>query len=195
MAESINEQMKKDLRKAIEVLQQGGVVLYPTDTVWGLGCDATNKEAVKRIYRIKRREERKSMLILVASVNDLPLYVKEVPPMAYELIRVNDQPMTLVYPGAQNLAENLIAEDGSIGIRIPMDEFCLQLLQRFGKPVVSTSANFSGNPAPAIFREIPEEIKKAVDYVVSWRQNDPGKRKPSSVIKIGLKGEIEIIRE
>lgn len=185
---------QEDLKNALEVLHNGGVILYPTDTVWGLGCDATNPEAVKRIYEIKQREDAKSMLVLIENPNMLNSYVKEVPEVAWQLIEVADKPMTIVYPGAKNVAYNLTAPDGSVGIRITTESFTEHLIQRFRKPVVSTSANLSGNPTPHNFDEIAEEIKSAVDYVVQYRQGEKQRVQPSSIIKLGIGGEIEIIR-
>ncbi len=187
--------MHDDLKNALEVLQKGGVILYPTDTIWGLGCDATNEAAVKRIYEIKKRIDSKSMLVLMENINLIERYVEEVPEIAYSLIEVNDKPMTIIYPGAKNLAKNLVAEDGSIGIRITQENFTRQLIQRFRKPIVSTSANISGEPSPAVFADISEEIKSAVDYVVSYRQDDAVPANPSSIIKLGVGGEIDIIRK
>ncbi|RKD92515.1 L-threonylcarbamoyladenylate synthase [Mangrovibacterium diazotrophicum] len=187
--------MQDDVKKALEVLQSGGVILYPTDTIWGIGCDATNEAAVKRVYEIKKRADSKSMLVLMENVNLLERYMQEVPEIAYDLIEVTDKPMTIIYPGAKNLAANLLAEDGSVGIRITTERFTQQLIQRFRKPIVSTSANISGEPSPAFFGEVSEEVKNAVDYVVSYRQDDLNPAKPSSIIKLGVGGEIKIIRE
>lgn len=184
-----------DLKNALEVLRKGGVILYPTDTVWGLGCDATNPEAVKRIFEIKQREDVKSMLVLIENPNMLNSYVREVPEVAWQLIEVADKPMTIVYPGAKNLSPNLIAHDGSIGIRITTESFTEQLIQRFRKPVVSTSANISGTPTPQNFDEIAAGIKSAVDYVVQYRQEETRKTLPSSILKLGVGGQIEIIRQ
>lgn len=183
-----------DLKRAVEVLRQGGVILYPTDTVWGIGCDATNAEAVKRIFAIKQREDAKSLLVLIENPNMLNSYVKEVPEIAWQLIEVTDKPLTIVYPGAKNLASNLIATDGSVGIRVTTELFTEHLVQRFRKPIVSTSANLSGKPTPQNFDEISEEIKSAVDYVVEYRQEDRSKNAPSSIVKLGVGGEIQIIR-
>jgi len=187
--------MDKEILAATEILQKGGNILYPTDTIWGIGCDATNKEAVSRIYSIKQRRDEKSMLILLDNADKLYDYVKQVPDIAWNLIEVADKPLTLIYPDAQNLAENLIAEDGSIGIRIVKDEFCRKLISRFGKPVVSTSANFSGTPWPPNFRKIDRNILKLVDYVVKFRQKDEARGKPSGIIKLGSGGEVHVIRE
>ncbi len=186
--------MNDDIEKALEVLKKGGVILYPTDTIWGLGCDATNEQAVDRIYKIKQRDDSKSMLILLEDVGRLASYINDVPSVAYDLIDANDQPMTIIYPQAKNLAKNLLAEDKSVGIRITSDEFCRKLLYRFRKPLVSTSANISGAPSPGVFSEIKPEVVSAVDYVVKWRQNDRSKNQPSSIIKVGVGGEIKIIR-
>ncbi len=185
---------QKDIEKAVEVLRKGGVILYPTDTIWGLGCDATNPQAVEKIYKIKQRPNTKSMLILLDSMNKLMDYAY-VPSMAWELIKVSNQPLTIIYPEAKNLAPNLIAEDGTIGIRIVRDDFCRDLIRAFGKPIVSTSANVSGKPAPTNFKEISQEIKNKVDYIVKWRQNDMRKARPSSIIKLEKNNEVIIIRQ
>jgi L-threonylcarbamoyladenylate synthase len=184
-----------DLAKALEVLRNGGVILYPTDTVWGIGCDATNAETVKRIYQIKQREDSKSMLVLMENPNLLNSYINEVPEIAWDLIEMTDKPLTIIYSGAKNLAPNLIAPDGSIGIRITGEAFTQQLIQRFRKPIVSTSANISGQKTPQNFEEISEEIKSAVDYVVEYRRDDTKKYAPSAILKLGKGGQIEIIRK
>lgn len=187
--------MNQDIQNALEVLKAGGVILYPTDTIWGIGCDATNVEAVKRVYEIKKRVDSKSMLVLLDNPNRLNSYVDEVPEIAWDLVEASDKPMTLIYPGARNLASNLINEDGTIGIRISDEEFSNRLIFRFRKPIVSTSANISGKPSPGNFSEIDAEILEAVDYVVEYRQDDMTSSKASSIIKIGLGGEIQILRE
>jgi L-threonylcarbamoyladenylate synthase len=184
-----------DLAKAVEVLRSGGIILYPTDTIWGIGCDATNPKAVDRIYEIKKRQDTKSMIILMENPNLLTSYIAEVPEIAWELIEVADTPLTIIYPHAKNLAPNLLATDGSIGIRITNEAFTQQLIQRFRKPVVSTSANISGEKSPQNFAEISDEIKKSVDYIVGFRQDDPTRSKPSGIIKLGIGGQIEIIRK
>jgi len=184
-----------DIVKAVEVLRSGGIILYPTDTIWGIGCDATNAAAVKRIYEIKQRQDTKSMLVLMENPNLLNSYISEVPEIAWELIEVADTPLTIIYPGAKNLASNLVANDGSIGIRITNEAFTQQLIQRFRKPVVSTSANISGQKSPQNFAEISEEIKKSVDYTVKFRQDDLSRSNPSGIIKLGLGGQIQIIRK
>jgi len=177
------------------MLRAGGVILYPTDTVWGLGCDATNEEAVKRIFEIKKRTDVKAMLVLVDSATLIQGYVDEVPDMAWELIDVSEKPLTIIYPEAKNLAKNLLADDKSIGIRVTKETFSKTLCERFRKPLVSTSANVSGEPTPANFSKISDEIKSAVDYVVNFRQNETSAPKPSSIIKLGKGNVIQIIRE
>ena len=179
--------------KTLGILKNGGVILYPTDTIWGLGCDATNPEAVKRIYDIKKRADNKSMLVLLDDAGKIASYA-DVPDIALDLIEVADKPTTIIYPGAKRLAPNLIAEDGTIGIRITREEFTRSLIFRYNKPIVSTSANISGQPAPTNFNEISDEIKQAVDYVVTYRQDDPYQPSPSSVIWIGEGGVIKILR-
>lgn len=187
--------MHDDIKKALEVLKGGGVILYPTDTIWGIGCDATNMDAVKRIYDIKKREDSKSMLVLMENPALLDRYVDEVPEVAWDLVEIATTPLTVIYPGAKNLAKNLIAEDGSIGIRFTKEEFTSKLLQRLRRPLVSTSANISGEKSPAFFDEISEEIKNAVDYIVEYRQDDRTPATPSSIIKLGPGGQIDIIRK
>jgi len=186
--------MIDDIKAALEVLQKGGVILYPTDTIWGIGCDAGNEEAVNRIYDIKKRIDSKSMLVLMENVGLLERYVAEVPEIAYDLIELTEKPLTIVYDGAKNLARNLLAEDGSIGIRITIEAFSSDLIRRFKRPIVSTSANISGKPSPACFGEIDKLIIVAVDYVVKYRQDDTHKATPSSIMKLGSGGEIKIIR-
>jgi L-threonylcarbamoyladenylate synthase len=186
--------MIEDVKAALAVLQKGGVILYPTDTIWGLGCDACNVDAVKRIYDIKNRVDSKSMLVLMENAALLERYIEEVPEIAYDLIELTDKPLTIIYDGAKNLAKNLVAEDGSIGIRLTTEQFSSDLIRRFKRPIVSTSANISGKPSPACFAEIDQEIIDSVDYVVKYRQDDNQKAVPSSIIKLGRGGEIKIIR-
>ena len=186
--------MNEDLKKACDVLRKGGLILYPTDTIWGIGCDATNEEAVQRVYTLKQRADNKAMLLLLGNEARLESYVQEVPEIAWSLIEVADRPLTLIYPGARNLAPNLIAEDGSVGIRITREEFSRRLCEQFHRPVVSTSANISGQPAPHTFQEIAEEIKQGVDYIVQYRQDDLTAAQPSSIIKLGAGGLFQIIR-
>ncbi len=187
--------MNTDISNAVEILKKGGIILYPTDTIWGIGCDATNSEAVARIYALKQREETKSMLVLVDNETRILRYVKEVPEITWQLIETNDRPMTIIYPDAINLATNLVSSDKTIGIRVTSDEFCQKLISKLNKPLVSTSANISGQASPALFNEISDEIKNGVDYIVNWRQNDTAKQPASQIIKVGLGGEIEIIRK
>ena len=189
-----DEKLKEEVRKACEILKNGGIILYPTDTIWGIGCDATNEAAVKRVYELKLREDSKAMLVLLDDVGKLASYV-EVPDVAYELLEVNDKPMTIIYPNAKNLAKNLIAQDQTIGIRITSETFTKALLYRFRKPIVSTSANISGEPSPRCFAEISDAVKTAVDYVVDFRQEETTNPAPSSIIKLGVGGEIQIIRK
>lgn len=188
---SINE----EIEKACQVLKEGGVILYPTDTIWGIGCDATNEEAVKRVFGIKQREDSKAMLVLVDSDVKVNFYVKDVPPVAWDLLDAADRPMTIIYDGARNLASNLIAEDGSVGIRVTKEEFSKQLCFRFRKAIVSTSANISGQPSPSNFSEISDEVKSRVDYIVNYRRQEKGHPKPSSIVKVGRGGLIKIIRQ
>ena len=187
--------MMDEVKKAVEVLRQGGVILYPTDTIWGLGCDATNETAVKKVYDIKRRAETKSMLVLIDSPAKLQAYVSEIPDMAWELIELTTKPLTIIYPGARNLASNLINDDNTIGIRVTEEAFSKKLCEMFRKPVVSTSANISGEKSPAMFSEISKEIISQVDYVVNYRRDEDQPAKASSIIKLGVKNEIQIIRE
>lgn len=187
--------MIEDIKKACEILSGGGLILYPTDTIWGIGCDATNEEAVRKVYKLKQRIDSKAMLVLVDSTAKLNSYVEEVPDQAWDLIDLTTKPLTIIYPKARNLPSCLVAEDGSIGIRVSTEEFSRKLCERFRRPLVSTSANVSGTPAPAIFDEIAEEIKAGVDYIVKYRQDDISKALPSSIIKLGQGGLIQIIRE
>ena len=185
-----DEKLKEEVRKACEILKNGGIILYPTDTIWGIGCDATNEAAVKRVYELKHREDSKAMLVLLDDVGKLASYV-EVPDVAYELLEVNDKPMTIIYPNAKNL----IAQDRTIGIRITSEIFTKSLLYRFRKPIVSTSANISGEPSPRCFAEISDAVKTAVDYVVDFRQEETTNPAPSSIINLGVGGENQIIRK
>ena len=191
----MNEAMKEDIKKACEVMNKGGVILYPTDTIWGIGCDATNEEAVKRVYEIKKRADSKAMLVLVDNAVKVDFYVNQAPEVAFDLIELATKPLTIIYDDAKNLAPNLIAEDGSIGIRVTSEEFSNQLCFRFRKAIVSTSANVSGEPSPASFADISEEIKQAVDYIVQSRQDEKTSSKSSSIIKLGKGGQVKVIRE
>ncbi len=184
-----------ELKHTVEVLQSGGVILYPTDTVWGIGCDATNPEAVKRVYEIKRRMDTKSMLVLLDSTAKLQAYVEEIPDMAWDLIELSEKPITIIYPQGKNLAENLIASDGSIGIRVTNETFSKKLCERFRKPIVSSSANISGEPTPQNFSQISEEIKNSVDYIVQYRQDELTLPAPSSIIKLEAGNVFHILRK
>lgn len=176
-------------------MRKGGVILYPTDTIWGIGCDATNEDAVRRVYEIKQRQDSKAMLVLVDSSVKVDFYVRDVPEVAWDLIDLADKPLTIIYSGARNLAANLLAEDGSVGIRVTNEDFSKRLCQQFRKAIVSTSANISGQPSPKNFSEISEEVKSAVDYIVGYRQEEISNPKPSSIIKLDKGGVIKIIRE
>ena len=199
--------MKEAIQAALEVLRNGGVILYPTDTVWGIGCDATDPEAVAKIYSIKKREDSKSLVLLASDMDMICRYVKEVPEMAIQLVEVNDKPMTIIYPGAiagekgvmkadrRALAFNTVADDGTVGLRIPMMDFCQQLVSRLGRPIVSTSANISGEATPKKYAEISEEIKSAVDHTVDPSLEKGATGQSSSIIKVGLDYSIEIIRK
>ena len=190
----LSQESKEDIRRAVEVMNQGGVILYPTDTIWGLGCDATNPEAVKRIYEIKQRTDAKALISLVDSETKVQFYVKEVPEVAWDVMELSEKPMTVVFDGGRNLAPNLLAEDGSVAIRITKEAFSKELCMRMKRAIVSTSANISGQPAPRCFSEISEEIKKAVDYICTSRQDEPPTQTASSIIKLGAGGEVTIIR-
>lgn len=191
----MNNGFGEDIRNALRVLRSGGVILYPTDTVWGLGCDATNTEAVSRIFRIKKRAESKSLIVLVNSVAMLTRYVDNPPDIALQMAEISDSPLTIVYDKGRSLATGVASDDGSVGVRICSESFCDELLTAFRKPLISTSANISGEAAPAIFDEIPEEIKEAVDYVCLWRQDDRTRAKPSSVIRVTSNGAVKILRK
>ena len=191
-----NRYEREDLQQALRVLREGGVILYPTDTVWGIGCDATNAEAVARVYEIKKRVDSKAMLVLLDGAGKLQGYLDKVPETAWMLLEANEgqRPMTIIYPHAKHLASNLLAEDGSVGIRITSELFSKALCEQLRRPIVSTSANFSGEPAAKTFNEISEELKAAVDYVCMFRRNDQTIHQPSSIIKIDEKERITIIR-
>ncbi|MBQ8807079.1 MAG: threonylcarbamoyl-AMP synthase [Bacteroidaceae bacterium] len=187
--------LQDEIKKAVEVLRKGGVILYPTDTVWGIGCDATNAEAVKRVYEIKKRADSKALICLVDSESRLCRYVRNVADVTWDMIELSTKPLTVIFDNATGLAENLLAEDGSVGIRVTREEFSKELCYRFQKPIVSTSANISGEPTAMTFDEIDDEIKNAVDYVVRYNQRCKEKHMPSSIIKISASGEFTIIRE
>lgn len=186
---------EEDIRKAVDVMRKGGVILYPTDTVWGIGCDATNEEAVRKVYGIKQRDDSKALICLVDSDARLQRYVRDVPDVAWQIIDCCDRPTTLILDGAVNLAPNLIAEDGSIGIRITQEPFSKELCYRFQKAIVSTSANISGEPAAQNYCDIDPRVMEAVDYVCWSRRQEHKPHTPSSIIKLGRGGEVQIIRK
>jgi L-threonylcarbamoyladenylate synthase len=188
------EVIAEDLKKACDTLHRGGIIVYPTDTIWGIGCDATNADAVGRIYALKQRTDHKAMLVLVDSLSKLYGYVSEVPDIALNLVEVSDKPLTIIYPNAKNLAFNLLDEDGSVGIRITNERFSHELCKLFRKPIVSTSANISGLPSPKMFCEVAGAVKNGVDYVVRYRQDETTGALPSSILKIFEDGCIKIIR-
>ena len=186
---------KEDLQRAAETLRKGGIILYPTDTVWGIGCDARQEDAVKKIFALKQREDSKSMLCLLDSPAKLQGYIEEIPDMAWDLIELSTRPLTIIYPGAKNVAPSLLAEDGSLGIRISQEKFTQALCNAIHGPIVSTSANISGEPTARTFAEISEAIRSGVDYIVRYRREDTTPQQPSSIIKLGVHNEIKIIRE
>lgn len=183
-----------DIKKCMSVLQNGGIILYPTDTVWGIGCDATSEKAVEKIFTIKKRNEEKSMIILVAEEKDILQFTNHPDPVIFDYIKGIHKPTTVIYQGARNLAPNLVNKDGSVGIRIVKDVFCKELIKLFGKPIVSTSSNISGYPSPVFFEDIDIQIKSGVDYIVQHRQDDLTPSWPSTVIKLSTEGHIQIIR-
>lgn len=187
--------LKDDVNHALEVLRAGGIILYPTDTIWGVGCDATNEEAVARVNELKGRTDDKHLIVLLDAESKLASYVRDIPDVAYELIDVTEKPLTIIYSGAKNLASNLIAEDGTVGIRIVNHTFCNQLLARFRKPIVSTSANFSGASSPKSFYDIDSQLLDSVDYVVQYGQEEQSDGKSSTIIKLGPSGQFELIRK
>lgn len=184
-----------EIKKMVEVLRSGGLILYPTDTVWGIGCDATNEEAVKKVFELKKREDSKSLIVLVDSVDRLAAYVDDVPDVAWDLAEVSDTPLTIIYPTGKNLAKNVMAEDGSVGIRVTNEEFSKALCYAFRKPIISTSANISGNPTPENFYQIEDEIKNGVDYVAEARRDEDEKKSPSSIIKFEKNGTFAVLRK
>ncbi len=186
--------LKEEIEKSVELLRSGKILLYPTDTIWGIGCDATNSKAVQRIYKIKQRGERKSMIVLLDSVDKLERYIAKIPPITYDLIENSATPLTIVYPGAKNLAKNLIARDGTIAIRVVKGEFCRPVISTLNRPLVSTSANISGEPAATTFYEISPAILEKVDYVVEVFRDKVQTIKPSTIIKIEENGRFQILR-
>lgn len=191
----LTKEQLQDISEAVRVVKGGGIILYPTDTIWGIGCDATNAEAVARVYAIKQRKDSKALICLLGSDASLSLYVDRVPEVAYDLVELTTKPLTIIYDNARNLAPNLIAEDGSVGIRVTKEEFSQTLCMRCKRALVSTSANISGQPSPACFKEIPAELLDAVDYVCTSRRDEKPQAKPSSIMKLSASNEIKIIRE
>lgn len=186
--------LNEQIQNALTVLKNGGVILYPTDTIWGLGCDATNEQAVAKINHIKGRGADKSYIILLDTDNKLQSYVAEVPDVAYDLIEYAENPLTIIFSGAKNLAQSVINADGTVGVRIVRHDFCQQLINKFRKPITSTSANLSGQPSPQSFGDISDEIISSVDYVVDWEQELNAKRKPSTIMKLAPSGQFSFIR-
>lgn len=187
--------MKEEVKSAVEALRKGSSILYPTDTIWGIGCDATNAEAVEKIYKIKKRDPDRSMLILVSDIQMAEQYLNELPEIAIQLFECADKPLTLVLDGAWNLAANLPAQDGSIGIRIPDDDFCQDMLWQFRRPIVSTSANFSRQPSATCYKDIDPALSAQIDYVVNWRRDENPSNKASSLIRLKPGGGIQILRK
>lgn len=194
MNQEKNKDYSDDLKEALEVLKKGGLILYPTDTIWGIGCDARNSEAVRRIFDLKKRSDSKSMIVLVHNEAALERIVNNIPDITWDLLEVSVKPMTIIYDNAHDVAPELIAEDGSIGIRITGERFSNELCKRLGAPLVSTSANISGEKSPANYSEISEDIKNGVDYIVKFRREDKEKGNPSNIIKLDKYGRVKIIR-
>ena len=192
---SLLRQYREDIKQAVEVMNQGGIILYPTDTIWGIGCDATNETAVRRIFEIKQRADSKALITLVDSEAKIPFYVKDVPDVAWDLIECTEKPLTIIYDHGRNLAANLIAEDGSVAIRVTRETFSRELCMRMKRAIVSTSANISGKPSPQYFNDISENVKQAVDYICTSRQQEKEIRCASSIIKLSEGSLIKTIRE
>ena len=191
----MTEDLKYEVDAAAKALKAGDVILYPTDTVWGLGCDATLDNAVQRIFDLKKRDDAKSVIILVSDADMLARYVRQIPPMAIDLLEINDKPMTIIYPEGVGLSAKVIAKDGSVAIRIPQNEFCVEMIRAFGKPIVSTSANISGEETPACFAEINADILDGAEHIVEPSLEEGSTGLSSQIIKIGLGGEVKVIRE
>ncbi|MFN8145343.1 MAG: L-threonylcarbamoyladenylate synthase [Bacteroidia bacterium] len=187
--------LQTEIKNAHAILKQGGIILYPTDTIWGIGCDASNPDAIDKIYKLKKRSDQKSMILLVDNENRLDSLIERVPEQAWTLIEYAEKPLTIVYDRAKNLPQNLIAADGSIAIRVTRDEFCRKLAERLRKPIVSTSANISGQPHPASFSDIDPAIVSGVDYVVDWKRDQKGSTPPSTIIRLKENGQFEFLRK
>lgn len=192
---NISDQIKNEISTCISILKSGGVILYPTDTVWGIGCDATNESAVQKIYTLKKREESKSMIVLIDVAEKLNKYVKQVPAQAWDMVEYSEKPLTIVYPAGIGLAKNLFADDGTVAIRVVKNDFCKQLIYRFGRPLVSTSANITGNDTPLMFSDIDPYILSQVDYVVNLPEEKIKKGTPSTILKMELNGGIKFLRK
>lgn len=186
--------LREEVNKCLEILRAGGLILYPTDTIWGIGCDATNDEAVSRIFTLKGRQDSKSLITLLDSPAKLPSYVADVPDIAYDLIEYAEKPLTIIYSNAKNVSKKAIASDGSLGIRIVKHEFCTALIERFKKPIISTSANLSGAPSPQTFTDIAVEIREGVDYIANWERDSSEKSQPSTIMKLEPGGRFTFIR-
>lgn len=187
--------MHDEIEKAVETLRRGGIILYPTDTVWGIGCDATNADAVDKVYKLKRSADKKGMIVLVDSIDNVARYFRSVPPVAWDLMELSDKPLTLILPSAAGVAKNLAPPENTLAVRVPQHEFCKALIRKLGRPLVSTSANISGEPAPIGYDDIAKEIFAGVDYAVSEKFEGHPTRKPSSIIQLGEGGEVTVIRE
>ena len=188
------DNIKEEIKKTVEVLKKGGIILYPTDTIWGIGCDATNEAAVQRILDLKGRVSDKGLIVLLDFAGRLETYVKEVPNNAWDLIEFAEKPLTIIYDTAQRIAESATAKDGSIGIRITKDEYCKRVVEQLKKPIVSTSANISGRPFPDSYTDIEDEVLKGVDYVVNLRRTEKKENPPSTVIRLKNDGQITFLR-
>lgn len=191
----LDEKLSAEIRKAVDVVKKGGLILYPTDTVWGIGCDASNPEAVKRVYDLKQRADGKAMIVLVGSVDDVEYYVDDMPEVARQLIEYSEKPITIIYDKARGLAPNMLPPEGTVAIRVTSEKFSSELCRRLRRPLVSTSANISGQPAPTIFAEISPEIIEGVDYVVDYRRDDTSAARPSTIMRLTSGGEFKIIRK
>jgi L-threonylcarbamoyladenylate synthase len=187
--------MQSEINKTVEFLKNGKVILYPTDTIWGIGCDATNSEAVKKIFSIKKRADNKAMVILISEIGQLYDYVEKIPEIAWDMADFAENPLTIIYPKGKGVAPELLGSDGSIAIRLVKDDFCRKLVSKFRRAIVSTSANISGIESPSNFKQITPEILSAVDYVVNWKQQETSASKPSTIVKLELNGEIKFIRK
>lgn len=188
-------QIDEDIKLACEAMKKGGVILYPTDTVWGIGCDATRSDAVRKVFQIKRRSDSKALIVMLGDESVLDRYVEDVPDIAYDLIALSDRPLTIVYDRGRSLAPELMGADGSVGIRVTNENFSRRLCRAYRRPIVSTSANISGEPTPVIFKQISDDIKSQIDYIVKSRRDDTEAKVPSSVIKLGADGIVKIIRK